>query len=163
MNKHFIKVITLISSESFKWIIPKYQCVFSIFIQLIFQACQHKRRIHLGDCAFNWIMVFSIKTVRGTALLHHMCLKFSSCQKYNFFQIKRIISSQKNILVHREAIISLARMWNETNDRTNKEQTHCHTGGMCLRARADAFLPLRQNCTYQQNVTYCVNSYKCGM
>lgn len=57
-----------------------------------------------------------------------------------FFQIKGIISSQKNILVQRKAIISLARMWNATNDRTNKEQTRSHPGRMRLRARAYALL-----------------------
>lgn len=57
-----------------------------------------------------------------------------------FFQIKGIISSQKNILVQRKAIISLARMWNATNDRTNKEQARSHPGRMRLRARAYALL-----------------------
>lgn len=86
-----------------------------------------------------------------------MCLRFSSCQKYIFFQIKRILSSQKNILAHRKAIISLTRTWNETNDRTKKEQTRCHTGRMCWRARAYAVKT--NNVIYQQNVTYCVKVF----
>lgn len=74
-----------------------------------------------------------------------------------FFQIKRIISSQKNILTHRKAIISLTRMWNKTNDRTKKEKTHCHTGRMCWRAKAYAVKT--NNVIYQQNVTYCVKVF----
>lgn len=123
----------------------KSQCVFFHFVYCSFLRLSADQKNALNPIVILLEEFFlSTKTIMGKDLLCHMCLKFLSCQKYNFFQTKRIISSQKNILAHRNAIILLTRMWNETNDRTNKEQTHCHTGRMCLRVTAYALLLLRQ-------------------
>lgn len=107
-----------------------------ISILFTFKACQHKRT-HLMRCAFNWIhfCLFGHGPLIPCVFKIPILLEISF-----FFQIKGIISSQKNILVQRKAIISLARMWNATNDRTNKEQARSNPGRMRLRARAYALL-----------------------
>lgn len=133
-------------------------CIFSFCVLFSLKSCQQtRRRIHLMDCGSNWRIFLSIKIIMGM-VLYAICV-WSSYPARNifFFQIKRIISSQETILAHRKAIISLTRTWNETNDRTKKEQTHCHPGRMCWRAKAYAVKT--NNVIYQQNVTYCVKVF----